>query len=331
MLLTISIPTHNSSHYLDQALESIINEPGLGINYEITLSDNSLSEETNKLYKSKYSKIDGINYHRSLEYESLDSNVNHSVELANGLYVWIFGDDDLIVPGSIFNIITFLNTYKPNLLVVNSQSFNSKGLIEKSRIPISNNLIYNENKNDKFLSEFGSYLTYIGAIIVKRNLWIENYDKSKIGSYFAHLDALFNIKNGRIVHFLAKESIKMRVGSQIWTAKSFEIWNIYFSEIVWGLKGYSDFSKNKVISRFPFNSPKSLLSSRAYGRLDFNIWKQSVYKSKTISIPIQLFILFICLLPRFIFVYLYRFIIKNLRQKQTLSFSPDLALSQLKL
>ena len=59
----------------------------------------------------------------------------------------------------------------------------------------------------------------------------------------------------------------MRLGSQTWTSKSFEIWNINFAEIIWDLKNYNNFSKNKVISRYPFHSPKNLLASRAMGEL----------------------------------------------------------------
>ena len=331
MFLTISIPTHNSAHYLDQALNSIINEPGLGSDYEIVLSDNSLTLETQNLYKKKYIQYSGIKYHRSLNFDSLDANVNRSVELANGEYVWIFGDDDLIVPGAIKSIIRHLKNHQPSILVVNSQSFNQKGIIEKRRVPIKNNLVYGVEENDIFLANFGSYLTYLGAIVVKKNLWMQNFDNAKIGSYFAHLDVLFKLKRNRIAHFLSKDCIKMRLGSQTWTGKSFEIWNIFFAEIIWGLKDYDSQSKRKVISKYPFHSPKTLLASRVYGRLSFKIWGKTIIKSKKISTSFKFFILLICLIPRKFLKFIYKFIIWNIRKKHTLTFSPALALAQLDL
>ena len=329
MLLTISIPTHNSTNYLDEALQSIIKEPGLGVFYEITLSDNSLNSDTEKLYRNKYIKNKGIKYNRALEYGCLDSNVNNAVELAEGKYVWIFGDDDLIIPGSLKEILSYINKYQPSLLVVNSQSFNKIGLIEKSRVPLKNNLFYSEVQNNKFMAELGSYLTYIGGIIVKKELWIKNFDKKKIGSYFAHLDTVLKIKMNRNAFFLSRECIQMRVGNQTWTNKSFEIWNINFPEIIWSLKNYDEFSKNKVIKKYPFHSPKSILSSRAYGRINFNVWKRIIFKSKKISIFFKLFILVITLIPRIFFKFGYKiFILKN-RNNHTLYFSPKLALAQL--
>ena len=121
----------------------------------------------------------------------------------------------------------------------------------------------------------------------------------------------------------------MRLQSQTWTHKSFEIWNISFAEIIWGLKDYEDSSKKKVISKTPFHSPKSLLASRAYGRINLNIWRKTIFKSKKISIYFKIFTLFICLIPRIIFKFLYKCMILNLRKKHTLTFSPELALSLL--
>ena len=329
MLLTISIPTHNASHYLDEALESITKEPGLGVLYEITLSDNSLSSETENLFKKKYAKNIGINYHRALKYGCLDSNINNSVELAKGKYVWIFGDDDLIVQGSLIEIVKFLQEHQPNLLVVNSKSFNQKGIIENSRVPIKKNLIYKEKESNKFLADFGSYLTYIGGIIVNKDSWVNNFDKNKIGSYFAHLDVVFKIKKNNVAYFFSRECIKMRLGSQTWTSKSFEIWNINFAEIIWDLKNYNNFSKNKVISRYPFHSPKNLLASRAYGRINLDVWKKVIYKSEKISLFFKIFTLIISLIPRSIFKNSYRIMILKRRKNHTLKFSPELALAQL--
>lgn len=329
MLLTISIPTHNSTHYLDEALQSIISEPGLGVLYEITLSDNSLTSDTEDLYRTKYINNKGINYHRALEYDCLDSNVNNAVELAKGDYVWIFGDDDLLIPGSLKEILLHVNKYQPSILVLNSQSFNQEGVIEKSRVPLKTNLFYSEKQNNKFMAEFGSYLTYIGAIVVNKELWIKNFDKKRIGSYFAHLNAILKIKINRTAIFLSRECIKMRVGSQTWTNKSFEIWNINFAEIIWSLKNYDDISKNKVVIRYPFHSLKSLLSSRAYGRITLNVWKKTIFKSKKISIFFKLFILIISLMPRILFKLGYKFYILNNRTNHTLHFSPKLALAQL--
>ena len=79
-------------------------------------------------------------------------------------------------------ILSFVNKYQPGILVVNSQSFNQEGLIEKSRVPLKNKFIfYSEKQNNKFeVAELGSYLTYIGAIVVNKELWLEILIRKKL-------------------------------------------------------------------------------------------------------------------------------------------------------
>ena len=123
MLLTIAIPSHNATHYLEEAVRSIITEPEFGRDVNISISDNSPSQATTELFQNQYQGNPAIQHHRSLEYDSLDANVNRAVELATGTYVWIFGDDDLIVPGVLSRLLLFLEEEQPDLVVLNSQSF----------------------------------------------------------------------------------------------------------------------------------------------------------------------------------------------------------------
>ena len=138
-------------------------------------------------------------------------------------------------------------------------------------MPINSQKIYYENQNDKFLKEMGGYLTYIGAIIVKKKLWIEYYDRSKIGKFFAHLQCIADIKVGRRAYYLPNTAINMRVGSQTWTSKSFVVWHKYYPEIIWGLENYSNQAKNSVIPKNPIQSITTLAASRAYKRFNFEI------------------------------------------------------------
>ena len=108
VLLTISIPAHNKSFLLDEAISSIIKEKEFANDINLTISDNSLNSDIKKLYLSKYSKNKAIKLFDSKEFKCLDSNVNRSVEIASGKYVWIFGDDDIIVPGILSELIPFL-------------------------------------------------------------------------------------------------------------------------------------------------------------------------------------------------------------------------------
>ena len=113
MLLTIAIPAHNKSHLLRQAIVSIVKELEFGLNVDLIVSDNSLNNDVENLITKEFKENSNIKLFNSKEYKCLDSNVNRSVELASGEYVWIFGDDDLIVPGVLSDIVTFLKKNRP--------------------------------------------------------------------------------------------------------------------------------------------------------------------------------------------------------------------------
>ena len=330
MLLTIAIPAHNKPDFLKQAIYSIKKELDFGKDVNIVISDNSSNDEIKEIYSQKFKDDENINLFNSKEFPCLDSNVNRAVELSTGKYVWIFGDDDLIVPGILKKIKEFLYKEKPSLVVLNSMSFRNQEIIEDSRLPKCIKPIYGKKDNDKFLIDLIGYLTYVGGILIDRDLWINNYDRSKIGSYFAHIDCITSIKNNRNAHYFSTPAIKMRLGSQTWINKSFVIWHKFYPTIIWGLKNYNARAKIKVINPNPLNSIRSMLASRSYGRLNFSNFKKFIFAEENISKNKKLVIFLIAIFPKFILRFFYVLFILSMKKKHTINFSPKLALAQLR-
>lgn len=329
MLLTIAIPSHNATYYLQDAIRSITAEPEFGRDVNLCISDNSLSSSTTELYQNHFRSNLAIQHHRSLECDSLDANVNRAVELATGTYVWIFGDDDLIVPGVLSELIAFLEKKSPKLLVLNSQSFQGSESIENSRVPSNVQSFYSLDESDAFLSDLGGYLTYVGGIIVRRDLWLNYYNRATIGTFFAHIDVVCAIKRGCSAHYFASPAIRMRMHSQTWTKKSFLIWNFLYPKLIWSLPDYSAAAKQSVIPRRPIHSPRRMLAARAYGTLNLPVWRELICASCDVQLLFKVYTLLLCILPRGLFRTLYVFMILRFRRSHTRGFSPALALSQL--
>ena len=55
--------------------------------------------------QKNYSDDIRIQYRRSLDSPSLDENINTAVSMSNSEYVWIFGDDDLMIKDSLTDIL----------------------------------------------------------------------------------------------------------------------------------------------------------------------------------------------------------------------------------
>jgi glycosyltransferase involved in cell wall biosynthesis len=328
-LLSIVIPSYNRTELLDEAIVSIITDSGWSSDCELCISDNSKGDETANLIHTKYSGSSQIVYRRSLDAPSLDENFNMAISMASGEYVWIFGDDDLIVEDFLAELITYLKSSSPDSVIFNSCSFQDQSQVEASRLPLDNLIVYGPNDNDSFLTDQGGYLTYGGCIVIRKKLWEKYWRSEKVGTFFAHLDTFLRAKIGHTFHYLPRHGIKMRVGMQTWTAKHFEIWNIYFPEVIWTLDNYSLQAKQSVIQRYPLKSVKRILASRAYGRFDFNIFKTILLPAKDSSWMVKIVSFFIATIPSEFFRWLYIAYIFIFRDKHTTAFSPKLALASL--
>ena len=328
-LLSIVIPSNNRTELLEEAILSIIAEPSWNTECELCISDNSIGERTENLIHTKYSSNSQIAYRRSLDALSLDENVNMAISMARGEYVWIFGDDDLIETNFLAELITYIKNGSPDIVILNSSSFQEQGQVEGLRRYIDGLRVYEPEDNDSFLEDQGAYLTYVACIVIKKKLWKKFYRPEKVGTFFAHIDAVCRAKIGHTAHSLPSPAIKMRLHSQTWTAKHFEIWNIYFPQVIWELDNYSFCAKKNVIQRYPLKSVRRVLASRAYGRFNFEIFKLILLPAKNSSLFVKVLAFVISIIPREMVRQLYIFYILIFRNKHTVAFSPKLALSQL--
>ena len=250
--------------------------------------------------------------------------------IANGEYVWIFGDDDLIVEGFLSQLLEHLQTIRPDILIVNSSSFQSSNTLEERRVPIKKTRVFGPQDDDFFLEKLGGYLTYVGGIIIRKSLWGEYFRPQMLGTYFAHIDTVCRAKIGRSVHYLPQPGIRMRLHTQTWTSRHFEIWNIKYPEVIRGLDNYSIRAKNSVISKYPLKSMKRIVASRAYGRFNLGIWWSVLRSSECSNLFVRSIGLLVALLPREGFRLLYILFIRTARRRHSRNFSPELALAQLK-
>lgn len=329
-LLSIVIPSNNKTELLDEAITSIIYDPSWNDECELCISDNSKGESTKNLVMSKYNDNQQISYRRSLDAPSLDENVSMAVSMAKGQYVWIFGDDDIIEKNFISYLLLYLKNNKVDIAILNSSSFDESGEVEKTRRSFNKVVVYGQEDNDRFLVEQSAYITYVACIVIRKKLWLKFFRKDKIGSYFAHIDAVCRAKIGHSAHFLPNVAIRMRLHTQTWTAKHFEIWNVFFPEIIWELENYSSLAKANVIPRYPLKSIKRILASRAYGRFNITTYKVFLFPSKNSSGTVKALGFLICIMPREIFRFLFIFYILIFKKQHNVKFSPKLALSQLK-
>ena len=115
-LLTIAIPTCNRADCLRELLsvlaDQLKNEPRV----ELLISDNASPDHTPTVVKNFIDRGLQVQYVRNAQNIGPDANFLQCFEKANGKYVWLFSDDDLIIPGGVSKILHYCETADYDLI-----------------------------------------------------------------------------------------------------------------------------------------------------------------------------------------------------------------------
>jgi abequosyltransferase len=112
-LISIAIPTYNRATCLAGLLGCIaIQANELKGLVEICVSNNCSTDNTREIVTSFQKKYSGlISYNENKENLGADRNYLKVMEMSRGDFIWLLGDDDMIVDNGIKKVITLINRY----------------------------------------------------------------------------------------------------------------------------------------------------------------------------------------------------------------------------
>jgi abequosyltransferase len=171
-LLSIAIPTFNRSHFLAELLAVLkpqMDDSGL---VELIISDNASTDDTQPMLEGFSSQGLKFRYIRNKTNLGPDRNILQCFEEARGIYVWIFGDDDIILPGAIDKIIRLLRPQQHDLIFLRPYEFFKDYQLERQDDPTDHMaLIVREPK--VFAEMVGVMFTFISGMIVNKKRFSE--------------------------------------------------------------------------------------------------------------------------------------------------------------
>jgi glycosyltransferase involved in cell wall biosynthesis len=190
MKISICIPTYNRAGHLKNCLEAIINnERRANIDFEVCVSDNCSTDGTESVVHCAQQRL-AINYRRNTKNLGIPRNFLNVVEMANGDFVWLVGDDDLLLPGALKALSTLIDRYPDvDFFYVNAfhlmtayvesfpQPFDTSNLPKNmksfSSWPVSGEMKFLDLINPKISFDFlgGMYLS-----VFRRQNWLQNTD-----------------------------------------------------------------------------------------------------------------------------------------------------------
>lgn len=273
-LLSICIATYNRARFIGETLESIL--PQLDDDTELIIIDGASSDDTAAVVDEYVRRSDRVRYHRQSSNGGVDRDFAAAVEMARGRYCWLFADDDLFRPDAVARLKPHLNEGHA-LLIVNTEVRNA----DMSRVLIGNRVgfdadrIYRVGEDDRLFAETSFYLTFIGAVVIDRQLWLEREKERYFGSEFIHFGVIFQASLPRTTRVIAEPLTQIRYGNALWTARGFQIWMFRWPALVWSMPR-SEEARRKVVSRERWRAPLMLLGHRAIGAYSIDEYERLI-------------------------------------------------------
>jgi hypothetical protein len=107
-LLSICIPTYNGEKYLSELLLSVETLETVGLDFEVVISDHSSSDLTRAIincFSQKHARVTVLTTPR---YETIGSNWLSAIQQAQGTFLKVVGQDDVLLAKGVLAEIAFL-------------------------------------------------------------------------------------------------------------------------------------------------------------------------------------------------------------------------------
>ena len=277
--LSICIATYNRGRFIAQTLDSIIGQ--LDARVELLVVDGASPDDTTEVVERYLSPDRPVRYFRESVNSGVDGDYDKAVGYARGAYCWLMTDDDLLEPGAVARVMAAL-AGEPDLVVVNAQVRTA----DFSAVLMDRFLEFQQDReyadgSETFFAEVANYLSFIGGVIVKRDLWLGRNRLDYYGTAFVHVGVLFQSPPIGRIEFIADPLIRIRYGNAMWTSRGFEIWMFKWPLLIWSLAGYSDAAKERVTTREPWKNLRKLIYSRAVGSYSMVEFRQHIAGTST--------------------------------------------------
>jgi abequosyltransferase len=167
-LLTIAIPTFNRAKYLRESLSTLFGQLLVQPRVELLISDNASTDETPAVIEEFENRGLKMHYLRNEINLGPDANFLRCFEQASGKYMWLLGDDDVVLPGGMNKILSLLATADYALVFLCPYSFHSDYLAERQHDRFQRFAQILPN-GLPFIRKVGIMITFTSGIIVNKD------------------------------------------------------------------------------------------------------------------------------------------------------------------
>lgn len=273
-ILSICIATYNRSKYIVETLESI--RAQLTEQVEIIIVDGNSTDNTQEVVES-YVARGLVRYIRLPSKGGVDQDYCKAVEYAQGEYCWLFTDDDLMLADAISTVLNEIQKGY-SLIVVNAKLLNidlSKQISDRL-IQIEKNEAFAGSEINQLFRRCIGYMSFIGCVVIKRDLWMQRDKQSYFGTEFIHVGVIFQAPLPDKALIIAKPYIAMRYGNAQWSQRAFEIGVFKWPALLLSFKCISAQEKENCLVTSPLHRLRAIVMFRAKGQYSVNEYQKFI-------------------------------------------------------
>jgi len=191
-ILTICIPTYNRADYLVRCLDSIFNQNTNNRQhlFEVAVFDNCSTDITSEVVDNYANRDIPFNFFTSTQNWGPDINIGKCYLYSKSKYVWVLGDDDLILPGCLNHVLDILTQGEFGIVFLNSYGFKKDHIAERPKL-IKPEKTY-EYTGEQILKKMTSNVSFISGNIVNTKFINEVDVKSTTGTYLNQMPGILN-------------------------------------------------------------------------------------------------------------------------------------------
>lgn len=266
-LISFCITTFNRGEVIRETLECLLAQAASDV--EVIVVDAGTDGVCARIAAELAAHHPALRYFHREENSGLDRDFCHAVELATGRYCWLFSDDDLIRAGAVKRMRTHLAD-DPALVVANAAVHGPD--LRRELLPammaLDESRTLQPGEQAELLRIAGQCLSFIGCVVVRRDVWLARNPRPYWGSMFVHVGMIFQAPLPGKARLLALPEVLIRYGVGSWRPRQFEIWMKLWPELIWSFPALTDSAKAAVVPRYPARKLKSLLLYRAKNAYD---------------------------------------------------------------
>jgi abequosyltransferase len=147
-------------------------------------------------------------------------------------------------------------------------------VLEPRRLALTHDERVAAGDSERLFRLTAAYLSFIGAVVIRRRIWLERDRAAYFGSLFVHFGVIFQRPLPGPTHIIAAPLISIRYGNALWRPAEFEVWMFKWPALVWSIADVSQQAKQAVCRLEPWRKPTTLVFLRAKGSYSLDTYRR---------------------------------------------------------